>query len=277
MISAGYNQPVPPEDDPAAMFKRVFGNGTTASDEQIQLALAQRKSVLDFVQDDFTRLQGKLGSHDRQKLEQHATAVRNLEQRLSRTTAMPGCAADSKLLTGEDPNDKSKFPELGRQQMDILALALQCDMTRVASLQWSWARSLLAFPWIGVEEGHHNITHQDASPKLSSINTWYAKQLVYLAKALDAVKEAEGKSVLDNSVVWWCGETARGYDHDFNNIRGFLVGSAGGQLKNGEHIVMKGEPHNKLLTHLMNLMGIPGDSFGGPFGTGALTGINVGT
>ncbi len=277
MISAGYNQPVPPEDDPAAMFKRVFGNGTQQADQQIEQALAQRKSVLDFVQDDFSRLEGKLGAHDKQKLEQHATSVRDLEQRLSRTTNMPGCVVDPKVLTGENPTDKLKFPELGRQQMDILVLALKCDMTRVASLQWSWARSLLAFPWIGVNEGHHNITHQDASPKLSSINAWYAKQLVYLAKALDAEKEADGKSVLDNSVVWWCGETARGYDHDFNNIRGFLVGGAGGQLKQGEHVVMKGEPHNKLLVHLMNLVGVPGDTFGGPFGSGSLAGINVGT
>ncbi len=277
MISAGYNQPVPPEDDPAALFKRVFGDGTPAAEGQLDAALAQRRSVLDFVQDDFARLQAKLGSRDKQKLEQHVTGLRDLEMRLARTTGPSTCVASPALLTGENPDDKAHFPEVGRQQMDILALALACDATRVASLQWSWARSLLPFPWINVPEGHHNITHQDPSPELSSINTWYAQQLVYLAKKLDAVEEADGKSLLDNSLIWWCGECARGYDHDFNNIRAFLVGGCAGQLKQGEHIALNNEPHNKLLIHIMNLMGVPGDTFGGPFGTGALSGINVGT
>lgn len=277
MISAGYNQPVPPEDDPAALFKRLFGDGTPQADAALELALAQRRSVLDFVQDDFGRLQAKLGSYDKQKLEQHVTGLRNLELRLSKSVGQPACSADSTLLTGQDPDDKAHFPEIGRQQMDILALALTCDLTRVASLQWSWARSLLPFPWIDVAEGHHNITHQDPSPALSSINTWYAEQLVYLAKKLDAVEEANGKSLLDNSLVWWCGECARGYDHDFNNIRAFLLGSAGGKLKQGEHIAMNGVPHNNLLVSVMNSMGVAGDTFGGPFGTGALSGINVGT
>ncbi len=278
MISAGFNQPVPPEDDPVAMFKRVFGDGTPTGDATIEQVLVQRRSVLDFVKDDFTRLQTRLGSRDKQKLEAHLTSLRALETRLKRTDGgAAACVPNPALLTGGDPNDKALFPEIGRQQMDILALALKCDMTRVASLQWSWARSLLPFPWVDVPDGHHNITHQGPSAGLSRINNWYAQQLAYLATSLDAVEEADGKSALDNSVIWWCGECARGADHDFNNIRAFLVGSGGGVLKTGEHIKFDGEPHNKLLVHLMNVMGIPGDSFGGPFGTGALSGVNVGT
>jgi hypothetical protein len=277
MISAGYNQPVPPEDDPAAVYKRLFGDGTQGADAELEQALAQRRSVLDFVQDDFIRLQARLGSRDRQKLERHLTGVRTLEERLSSSMGSQGCQTNPAIVTGLDPEDKLAFPELGRQHMDLLALALQCDMTRVVSLQWSWARSLLPFPWIDVAEGHHNITHQDPTPELSSINTWYAEQLVYLTQKLDGIEEADGTSLLHNSVIWWCGETSRGYDHDFNNSRVFLLGSAGGQLKQGEHIAMNNEPHNKLLVHLMNLMGVPGDTFGGPFGTGHLTGINVGT
>ncbi len=279
MISAGRNQPVPAEDSPAAMFKRLFGDGTPMAGTQIDQALAQRKSVLDFVLEDLSRLESRLGSHDKQKLQEHETAVRNLETRLAMTTTGPTtCVSDPAVLTGQQgPEDHTQFPANGTEQMDILAMAFQCDVTRVASMQWSWARSLLPFPWIGVEDGHHSITHQDASPKLSSINNWYAKQYVYLVKKLDAIKEADGKSVLDNSVVWWCGECARGYDHDFHNVRAVLAGSCGGQLKTGEAIALKDEPHNKLMIHLMNLMGVPGDTFGGPFGKGALSGVNVGT
>jgi hypothetical protein len=276
MLSAGPNQPVPPEDSPEAMFTRIFTDGGAEAGAQIEQVLAQRRSVLDFVNQDFVALQSQLSGTDKARLDAHAETLRVLEKRLAAPGAT-GCVADPTLLTGEDPDDKSKFPEIGKQQMDILSLALRCDVSRVTSIQWSWARSLLSFPWIDVNEGHHNITHQDPTPELSRVNRWYAEQLVYLAQSLDAIDDVDGKSVLDNTIIWWCGETARGYDHDFHNIRVFLVGG-GGVLKTGEHIRMNDEPHNKLLVHLMNSMGVDGDTFGGPeFGSGALTGINLGT
>ena len=239
-----------------------------------QLA-AQRKSVLDYVQDDMTRLQTHLGTKDRQKIDNHLTAIRNLEVRLGKGGPTGSCGAT--FTAAGDPLNKTNFPATGKQQMDLLKLALQCDATRVASLQWSWARSQLSHPWAGVNDSHHTLSHGSASPTLSQINTWYAKQVAYFASALAAVDDGNGKTLLDNTLVYWCGECARGYDHDFNNIRIFLLGTCGGAIKTGQHIKFTGaQPHNALLVTLMNAMGVPDQQFGDPqWGTGPLAGVAV--
>jgi hypothetical protein len=275
MISAGPNQPVPAEDDPAAMFKRVFTDGTVVAGTTLEQAYAQRRSVLDFVTDDFMRLEPRLGTKDRQKVDAHLTAVRHLEARLSRVGPTVACGPKTFVNSG-NPMDKANIPVTGKQQMDLLTLALQCDVTRVASIQWSWARSLLAHPWVNVNDQHHTLSHGPASDALSRINTWYAQQLAYLATSLRAVDEGNGQSLLDNTVVYWCGECAVGYDHDYNNIRAFLLGTCGGALKTGQHIHLENEPHNKLLVTLMNAMGVAGSQFGDPqYGTGPLPGVSA--
>jgi hypothetical protein len=277
MISAGPNQPVPAEDDPGAMFKRVFTDGTIVAGTTVEQANAQRRSVLDFVTDDFVRLEAKLGTRDRQKVDQHLTAVRNLEARLSRATTPPSASCINKTFTPSgDPLDKANIPVTGKLQMDLLTLALSCDVTRVASIQWSWARSLLVHPWVQVGDQHHTLSHGGASDALSRINTWFSQQLAYLATSMNAIDEGNGQTLLDNSVVYWCGECAIGYNHDYNNIRAFLLGSCGGALKTGQHIHLENEPHNKLLVTLMNAMGVAGNQFGDPqFGTGPLPGVSA--
>jgi len=275
MISSGPNQPVPAEDDPAAMFKRVFTDGTVVAGTTLEQAYAQRRSVLDLVTDDFMRLEPRLGTKDRQKVDAHLTAVRNLEARLTRVGPTAACGPKTFTTTG-NPLDKTNIPVTGKQQMDLLTLALQCDVTRVASLQWSWARSLLTHPWVNVVDQHHTLSHGGASDALSRINTWYAQQLAYLGTAFRAVDEGNGQSLLDNTVIYWCGECAVGYDHNYNNIRAFLLGSCGGALKTGQHIHLENEPHNKLLVTLMNAMGVAGNQFGDPtFGTGPLPGVSA--
>jgi hypothetical protein len=277
MISAGPNQPVPAEDDPGAMFNRVFTDGTVVAGTTVEQANAQRRSVLDFVTDDFVRLETKLGTRDRQKVDQHLTAVRNLEARLSRVTTPPSASCANETFTPSgNPLDKSNIPVTGKLQMDLLTLALCCDVTRVASIQWSWARSLLAHPWVQVADQHHTLSHGGASDALSRINTWFAQQLAYLGTSMQAIDEGNGQTLLDNSVVYWCGECAIGYNHDYNNIRAFLLGSCGGALRTGQHIHLENEPHNKLLVTLMNAMGVAGSQFGDPqFGTGALPGVSA--
>jgi len=275
MCSAGLNQPVPAEDDPALMFERVFTDGSSVAGQTMEQTVAQRRSILDHVKGDFDRLLPRLGAKDRQKLDAHLTAVRNLEMRLARTPSGASCALPASFATVGDPLDKNNFPVVGKQQMDLLTLALQCDVTRVASLQWSWARSLLSFPWIGVNESHHGLSHAGASPQLSSINNWFAQQLAYLASSLLSQTEADGTSVLDNTVIWWCSDVAVGQNHAFDNMRVFLLGSCGGALKTGEHISYEnGEPQNKLLVSLLNAMGVADNQFGDPkYEAGPLPGV----
>lgn len=309
MSYSGPNQPVPAEDDPRAMFMRLFGAGggtapapggvptapTPAS--AIDALLAQRRSTLDVVKDDFQRLSMKLGTADRAKLDRHMTALREVERKLALPSATGGGATPP--ITGPaptpppavssasckapanptgavmNPNDPAQFPAIGQLQMDLMMLALACDLTRVASIQWSWARSQLVHPWaMAGNRSHHDMSHGSASMQLSAINRWFASQLAYLIKGMKAIDEG-GTSLLDSSLVYWCGECALGADHNFNNIRAVLFGKAGGGLRgHGQHIAYRNEKHNNLLISLLNAMGVPATTFGDPmFVSGPLAGL----
>lgn len=277
MISAGPNQPVPPEDVPATMFKRIFTDGSVTADTGMDKVRAQRLSILDFVRDDFTRLQPRLGASDRQKLDQHLTAVRDLESRLNRPVIAPSsnlACMNATFAPNGDPQAKANFPVTGKQQMDLLALALKCDVTRVASLQWSWARSTLVHTWTGSSKSHHDMSHFGATAELTAVNTWYSQQAAYFAQALDAAVEADGSTILDNSVVYYCSEVNWGYTHSFDDIRAFFLGTCGGALRTGQYMALSKQPHQKLLVTLMNAMGVNENQFGdATYGTGPLPGV----
>jgi hypothetical protein len=278
MISSGPNQPVPPEEDPAAAFTRIFSDGTDTGGETVDYALQQRKSVLDYVMEDYTRISSNVGAADKQRLEAHLDQVRALEMRLGGGGGMPmptqSCDSTTAIENPGDPQDKANFPAIGKLHMDVLALALKCDMTRVASLQWSWARSTLVHTWVGASEGHHSMSHFGSTAPLTAVNAWYAEQLAYFGQALDAVDDVDGKTLLDNTLVYWCSDVAWAYTHSFINLRGFFLGSCGGAMKTGQHIAVSAQPHQKLLVTLMQAMGLSDNEFGdSSYGTGPLDGI----
>lgn len=114
------------------------------------------------------------------------------------------------------------MPVIGKLQMDLLAMALACDMTRVASIMWANSATNKPTPWLNIPEGHHEVAHRgdddmDAREKLTLINTWYAEQFAYLIAKLKSMPEGEG-SVLDNTLLIWVNEHQKGNDHDRDQI-----------------------------------------------------------
>jgi hypothetical protein len=279
MISAGRNQPIPAEQDPAKMFTRIFTSGAPMGQMTVDQSVAQRKSVLDFVLAESGRLEQRLGTTDRQRLDEHLALVRDLESRLSVSTPVvtqASCNSIPAVQNAGDPLDKANFPATGKLHMDLLTLALKCDVTRIASLQWSWARSNLVHSWASAARGHHDMSHACNSPcaELSGVNAWYAQQLAYFGQALKAVQDVDGKTLLDNTMVYWCSDVSWAYTHSFDGLRAFFLGSCGGAIKTGQHIAMGGQTHQKLLVTLMNAMGVIENQFGDPaYGTGPLTGM----
>jgi hypothetical protein len=280
MVYSGPNQPVPAEQDPAAMFARMFSDAAPgAGDSAAKQVLAQRKSVLDFVMDDFARIETRVGKSDKERLEQHVTAIRSLETRLSKQltaepVSVPSCGTVAPPDSPDDPQAKANFPTVGKLQMDLLVLALKCDLTRIATLQWSWARSNLVHAWAQGTQGHHDMTHVGASDELSRVNNWYASQLAYLGQQLLDTKDPTGASLLDSSLIYWCSDVAWAYTHSYDNLRAFFLGSGGGYFKTGQHINVGGQPHQKLLVTFMNMLGLKEDKFGdASFGTGQLTSL----
>jgi hypothetical protein len=287
----GASQPVPPVESPYDAFDRVFagltGNGATSTaSSAIDRLRAQRRTILDLVGEELGSLRPRVGNADRMKLDAHLQSVRDIEQRLAGAggTSTTTCTAPS-LGARADLSAPESMPALGKLQMDIAAAALACDTTRIVTLQWTHAESNQSFPWLGINEFHHVISHAGdsdaaAQEKLTQINVWYAEQLAYLLGKLASHTEGEG-TLLDNTVVLWCNEVGKGNNHAHRDLPFLLAGSCGGQLRTGRFVDYQangaaGQPHNNLLVSLARAMGTSDTTFGDPAHcTGPLTGLSV--
>ena len=191
--------------------------------------------------------------------------MREIETRLTtdlvvRTT--PPATIRSRRRVSAQANDS--FPAVGALQMDLLTMALACDLTRVASLQWSRSVSQTRFTWLDITEGHHDLSHRadtdaDAVNKLTQINTWYAQQIAGLIARLKATPDASGGTLFDNTLLLWCNELAKGNTHSRQDAPYVLAGNAGGALRTGRFLSYEGQglPHNNLLVSMLNAMDVP--------------------
>jgi hypothetical protein len=179
-----------------------------------------------------------------------------------------------------DPLATANFPAAGKLHMDIFVAAFACGLTRIGTLQWGGSTSEQQFPWLGINSGHHTMSHVGDGDlgnmaQLVKINNWYAQQFAYLLGKLDAIQEGTG-TLLDNSIVAWTNELSKGNTHSSHNIPWVLAGSAGGYFRTGRFIQYATEqPHNNLLVSFMNAMGLANETTFGERAvcTGPLTGL----
>lgn len=278
----GPGQPLPPENDPYSMYLRLFGD-PSLTPEDIARRNARRQAVLDSVAGQYTDLHRKLGGDDREKLDIHMQAVQSLEDRLAKSQIEFDGTICRRYEQGEviDPNRVPNMPEIARLQIDLMAMAFACDVTRVASLMWTQSTAGHLYNWLGddIREGHHSLAHKgdEDVPKIEQntrINNWHAEQLAYFIQKLKEIPEGDG-TVFDNTVIFWTDEQSKGNNHDRRNMPYLLAGSAGGHFRTGRYITQSSETgHNRLLVSLMNAMGVDGDTFGNPeYGTGPISGL----
>ncbi len=268
MSYLGSNRPLPPEDNPLSAYTRLFA-GSNASPEELARLRARRRSVLDAVKGQFNAVGARVGAADRVRLEAHATSIREIETRLdAQSMSVVACKDPGAPVLPANATANDTFPAVGKLQMDLLALALSCDVTRVASLQWSRSVSSVRFNWLGVREGHHDLSHLGdddtaAVAKLTQINTWYAQQFAYLLGKLADAREVDGSRLLDSSLVMWCNELGKGNAHSRKLAPYVLAGKAGGALRTGRFLTYAGDPpHNDLLVSVLQAMDIPATTFG---------------
>jgi len=257
-------QPLPPLLNPRLAFDRLFGplDPDPAGSARRR---ARRKSVLDGALAELKAMQPKVSGPDRARLDAHFTALRDLERRIEASpTPAPSCQRPLVLF------EPTTFEDLGQAQMDLLAMAVACDVTRVASLQYSSATSAVVFGWLGCTEDHHELSHRPdsdaaAQTQLQKIHHWYAKQFAYLVERLDAL------GLLDHTTVVWGNELGKGNSHSHTQVP-FVV--AGGALGTGRFVDCKGAAHNDLLVSALNSVGVPATTFGNPaYCNGALPGL----
>jgi hypothetical protein len=280
MSYLGNDQPVPPESDPARAYARLFSDFHTDPAVLARLR-ARRKSVLDAVGDQFTSVLGQLGGEDKMKVDAHFSAIRQIESRLD-TTGVAGAGCVDPMTPTIDAStlaENDNYPMVGGLQIDLLVMALTCGMTRVASLLWSRSVSLVRFTWLGITDQHHDLSHLGdddavAQDKLTRINNWYAQQFASLIAKMKAIPDGDG-TLLDNTLMLWSNELAKGNTHSRIDAPYVLAGGAGGALRTGRFLTYAGDvPHNNLLVSILNAMDIPDTRFGkAEWCTGPLTGL----
>lgn len=256
MSYADANQPLAPEDNPQAMFDRVFAD-LNVDPAGIERLKAERRSVIDLVKSDLESLQSRYGGSDRIKVEAHLDAIRAVETR--NEAAVPVCD-EPDLDLSLDPFANDNFPTVVQRQIDLMVMALACDLTRVASLQCSASVSGTLFSWLGQSTGHHDLSHLgDEDPtmidQITSVNIWYAEQVRYLLDALAAVPEGDG-TLLDNTLVVWGNELSRGNSHGNRPVPFVLAGGAGGAMQGGRYLTYDNVPHNRMLVSIGQMMGL---------------------
>jgi hypothetical protein len=289
--------PIPPRLDPQDIFNTLFGklptDGGTGMTDPNNVATLRRKSILDFVDKKYVGLSAKLGARDRAKLDEHLTQIRELEKRLTvqPPTGTTACKAPTKVsTTGYNPTSglnsadngslvdsqtDAKIPDVGKFMMDMLVTALACDMTGVASLQWSDTEAKHTFPWLNLPDHHHFYQHDGGfkAAECEKICTWYSQMHLYMLQKMQAV-DMGGHTLLDESLVFVGSEISHPPTHSKTNMPFFLAGGTAATLKTGRWIKQNGAAHNRLLTSIFNLFGDTRTSFGdSKVESNALTGL----
>lgn len=272
---SGPDAPVTPEENPLTTYNRIVAS--SASDPAALKLREKRKKIVDYLLGDYKALRPTLGSEDRARLDVHLASLESIQTELDSVAA--ACSVPAA------PGSASTFPAKAKLQIDLMVLALKCDLTRVASLQLSKSVSRVIPNWLTydgapITKEHHDLTHYGDAVNdvkmLPLVDKWYAQQFQYLLASMDAVPEGSG-TLLDNSVVVWCTNFGLGTSHAMQKTPFVLAGSAGGRLKTGRYVQFApGTNHNKLLVTLDRVMGGTTNVFGDPsFPHGVLPGLLV--
>ncbi len=257
--------PNPPEVRPRAVFERLFGAGDSERDP-VGRARRQRyeRSIIDLVLEDANRLKTTLGATDRRKLDEYLFAIRDIETRIqsAERRPLPATPASESL----PPGIPADFVEHSRLMFDLLTLAFQTDMTRVATLMLALEQSNRPYREIGIQEAHHGLTHHRGDPdkiaKVARINRFHVEQFAYLLGRLKSTPDGDG-SLLDHVMVTYGSGLADGNRHDHHNLPTLLVGRGGGIQPGGRHVRYADEtPMANLFVALLDRMGVPVESLG---------------
>jgi len=256
---AGPNKPVAPIDDPYQMFEKLYGR---VKDKDTI------KSILDDVRDDIRLVSSKLSGEDKKLLDEHLSYVRDMERDLQsaekQKLAHPMPQLDQGVI-----NDNDNIPKTSKMQIELLVNSFQNDMARVATLQYTNSVGQAKMRWLGIEQGHHELSHdpdlnEGSQEKLTKINVWFCEQMAYLAKRLSETKEPGGDgNLLDNTLIIWTNELGKGNSHTLDNIPFVLVGNGGG-LRMGRSLKFEKAAHNRLWIAIANAMGHDISTFGNP-------------
>jgi Protein of unknown function (DUF1552) len=232
--------PVPKEINPALVFDRLFGTGKADDLVARQRRREYRQSILDMVRDDARSLEGSLGAADNRKLDEYLSAVRELEVRIAKarsTADKPGPRPDYPHPPAGVPKDYAEHVKL---MGDLLVLAFQTDTTRVGTLVYANEGSTRPYPFLGVPEGHHDLSHHQRDSKklekIRTINRFHMASFAAMMEKLKGIKEGDG-TLLDRCLFVYGSGNSDGNRHNHDDLPILVVGKGGGAVKGGRHLL----------------------------------------
>jgi len=252
-------QPLTPEVNPRMLFERLFGAGPPAERaKNLLIRQQQKRSILDFIQSDSRNLLREVSGRDRAKIDEYFSSVRDIEQRI---TAAEQARSGRPQPTVDAPEAgiPASYAEYIRLMFDMLHLAFQTDSTRVATFMIAGDGNNREFGEIGVNDGHHNLSHHgnraDWMEKVGKIDRFYVSQLAYFLEKMEQTKDVDGNSLLHNSQIVYGCANSDGNRHSHVNLPIILAGHGGGTLNPGRYTQFKDEPVTNLYLNMMDRVG----------------------
>jgi hypothetical protein len=253
--------PLPAEAHPRIVFERLFGEGGSAADRRA--ALRRRASLLDWVRDDISHLQRRLGPDDRVRVDQYLNTVREVERRIQKAEAE---TTSEQLPDLDRPvGVPALYADHAKLMFDLQVLALQGDVTRVITFQLARETSTRTYTEIGVPDPHHPLTHHGNDPekiaRMAKINAFHVSLFAYFLEKLKSTPEGNG-SLLDHAVYLYGSGMGNPNVHDHVNLPILVAGGSAGRVKGGRHIkYAEPTPLANLHLTLLERVGVRMDAF----------------
>jgi hypothetical protein len=266
----GPSSPLPMENNPRAVFERLFGDNDTTDAAARAARIESDRSLLDSVTGKIDRLRAGLGSRDRAKLAEYLDAVRDVERRIRKAEEQ----SNRQLPVVEQPAGAPEtFEDYAKLMFDLQVLALQSDLTRVMTFMVAPELSARTYPEAGVPEAHHALSHHqgraDNLVKLAKINAYHSKQVAYYLDRLQSTPEADG-CLLDSVAVLY----GRGMaDSNAHTPIGLPLVLFEKDLGGGRHLRSDGTPLTNLYMTMLDKLGVPVERIGDS--TGQLNGLSM--
>jgi hypothetical protein len=262
--------PLPMEINPRVVFERLFGAPGTSA--QRLERLRRNRSVLDAVRDKAARLRIGLGAQDQSRLDDYLENLREIERRIEKAEEQAGAASE---VPDAPPGVPAQRAEHVALLFDLLTIAWQADLTRVASFMMGRDVTYQSYPEIGITEGHHPLSHHGNNPekmaRFAAINTYETQFFARFLDRLRSTRDGDG-TLLDHSVVFFGSGMSGGNTHSTTGLPIVIAGGGAGRIRGGRHLrhpvsPSDGIPLANVLLTLGQKMGLEMEQHGQSTGT----------
>ena len=254
--------PLPIQNHPRAVFERLFGDSDSTNKIKRLERIQERRSLLDFVGGEVSRMMKTLGPSDREKLDQYLDATRDVERRIQMAEEQSSRELPDMQKPAGIPR---RFDDHTKLLFDLMVLAYQTDLTRVGTFMMGREMSTMAYPEIGVPDPYHPLTHHQGDAvkieKAGKINLYHATLFSYFLDKLRSTPDGDG-TLLDHSLITFGGGLGDANMHMPKDLP-ILLFSGKEKIGGGRHIrYPAGTPLANLYTRMLDMANMPVDKFG---------------